>query len=73
MEAHEACNYPEHVLRLQKERQIWQKSKLIFTFFLWKTRVEASKFIMNSLKTLDFVTPNPFDTFSWQKRCFFNL
>ena len=26
-EALETWNYPEHVLRLQKERQIWQKSK----------------------------------------------
>ena len=25
--------------------------------------VEVSKVITNSLKTLDFVTPNPFDTF----------
>ena len=31
----ETCNYPEHVLRLQKERQIWQKSK-INLHFLWK-------------------------------------
>ena len=52
----ETCNYPEHVLRLQKEHQIWQKSKINLVF-LWKTGVEASKFIMNSLKTLDFVTP----------------
>ena len=66
-EALETWNYREHVLRLQKERQIWQKSKIILTFFLWKTRVEASTVITNSLKTLDFVTPTPFDTFSWKK------
>ena len=66
MEALESCNQPEHVLRLQKERQIWQKSK-INLFFLWKTIVEASKFITNSLKTLYFVTPIHFDTFPWQK------
>ena len=35
--------------------------------FLWKTRVEASKVITNSIKTLDFVTSIPFDTFPWQK------
>ena len=60
-EALETCNYPEYLLPLQKERQIWQKSK-IHLYFLWKTRVEASKVITNSLKTLDFVTPVPFDT-----------
>ena len=36
-EALETCNYPEHVLRLQKERQTWQKSK-INLLFLWKTQ-----------------------------------
>ena len=71
-EALENCNYPEHVLRLQKERQIWQKSK-INLHFLWKTRLEATKFITNSLKTLDLVTPIPFDTFPWQNNVIFNL
>ena len=36
-EALETCNYPEHVLRLQKERQTWPKSK-INLLFLWKTQ-----------------------------------
>ena len=38
-----------------------KKQKLVF---LWKTRVEASKVITNSLKRLDFVTTMPFNTFS---------
>ena len=63
----ETCNYPEHVLTLRKERQIWQKSKICLLFFCKKTRDEASKVITNSLKTLDFVTSIPFDTFFWQK------
>ena len=67
METLETWNYPEQVLRLQKERQIWQKSQIHLLFFVKKTRVEASKVITNSLKTFDFVTPIPFDTFSWQK------
>ena len=36
---------------------------------VWKTRVEASKVITNSLKKLDFVTPIPFDTFPWNVLC----
>ena len=63
----EKCNYPEYVLRLQKERQIWQKSK-IHLLFLWRTRVEASKVITNSLKTLDFVTKIP-----WKVLCDLSL
>ena len=51
----ETCIYPVQVLRLQNKRQIWQKSKINLLFFVKKTRVEASKFITNSLKTLDFV------------------
>ena len=47
-QAHETCSYPEYVLCLQKERQIRQKSKFNLFFFLWKTRVEASKIITNS-------------------------
>ena len=39
------------------------KSKINLLFFCGKTRVEPSKVITNSLKTLDFVTPIPFDTF----------
>ena len=54
----ETCNHTEFILRLQKERKIWQKSK-INLIFLWKTGVEASKVKTNSLKTLDFVTPIP--------------
>ena len=66
MEALETCNYPEYVLRLQKKVKYDKNQKLV-SFFLWKTRVEASKFVINSLKTLEFVTPIPFDTFPWQK------
>ena len=43
------------------------KIKNCFTFFVSKTGVEGSKFITNSLKTLDFVTPIPLDTIPWQK------
>ena len=35
-EALKTCNYPEQVLRLQKERQIWQKSKINWLFFCEK-------------------------------------
>ena len=35
-EALETCNYPEQVLRLQKERQIRQKSKTNLLFFCEK-------------------------------------
>ena len=38
------------------------KIKNSFTFFV-KNPCEASKVITNSLKTLGFVTPIPFDTF----------
>ena len=65
MDALETCNYPEQVLRLQKDRQIWQKIKKNKLLFLWETRVEASKVITNSLKTLDFVTPIPVHAFPW--------
>ena len=37
------------------------KIKNSVAFFV-KNRLEASKVIANSLKTLDFVTPIPFDT-----------
>ena len=33
-EALETCYYLEYVLRLQKERQIWQKSKTHLLFFV---------------------------------------
>ena len=33
-EALKTCNYPELVIRLQKERQIWQKSKIKLLFFV---------------------------------------
>ena len=39
-----------------------------FIYFLWKTRVQASKFITNSLETLDFVTPIPIESLPWQKQ-----
>ena len=57
----ETCNYPEQVLRLQKERQNvkYDKKQKFIYFFLWKTGVEANKLITNSLKTLDFVTLIP--------------
>ena len=48
------------------------KIKNSFTF-LWKTRVEARKVTTNSLKTLDFVTPIPFDTFPWNVLCDLSL
>ena len=32
----ETCNYPEHVLRLQNERQILQKSNINLLFFCEK-------------------------------------
>ena len=63
-EAFETCNYPEHVFRLQKERQTWQKSKKNYFFcekHVWKP------VITNSLKTTDSVTPIPFKTFPCQK------
>ena len=64
--AHKTCNYPEQVIRLQKHVKNDKNQKLIY-FFLWKTRVEASKVITNSLTTLNFVKPISFDNFSWQK------
>ena len=51
----------------------YDKSQKVISFFLWKTRVEASKVITNSLKTLDFVTPIPFDTFLDKNNVIFNL
>ena len=40
---------------------------------MWKTRVEASKVITNSPKTLAFVTLIPFDTFPWIVLCDLSL
>ena len=51
----------------------YDKNQKLISFFLWKTRVGASKFITNSVKTIDFLTPIPFDTFPWQKNVIFNL
>ena len=48
------CNYPEYVLRQQKERKIRQKSNLLF---LWKSGVEVSNGITLSFKKIDFGTP----------------
>ena len=48
-----------------KKNVKYDKNQKFIYFFFQKTRVEASKFITNSLKTLDFVTPIPFDTFPW--------
>ena len=56
-----------------KKGWIWQKTKIHFLFFLWKTRVEDSKVITNSLKTLGFVTPIPFDTLLWNLLCDLSL
>ena len=47
--------------------------KVMKAIFLWKNRVEASKFITNSLKTLNFVSPSPFDTFPWNVLCDLSL
>ena len=49
----------------KKNVLIDKNPKLIYFLFLQKTRVEASKFISSSLKTLDSV----FYTFLWQKCC----
>ena len=46
-----------------KKNLKYDKNQKFIYFFLWKTRVEASKVITNSFKTLEFVTPIPFDTF----------
>ena len=67
----ETCNCPEYVLCLQKNVKYDKNQKLIY-FFLWKTRVEASKVITNSLKTLNFVTTITFDTFPWNVLCDFS-
>ena len=58
---------------IQKQSYVYKKNvkydKNQKKNFLWETRVEASKVITNSVKTLDFVTPMLFDTFVWQKYC----
>ena len=46
-----------------KKNVKYHKNQKLMYFFLRKTRVEASKVITNSLKTLDFVTPIFFDIF----------
>ena len=43
-----------------KKNVIYDKNQILIYFFLWKTRVEASKVITNSLKTLNFLTTIPF-------------
>ena len=45
-----------------KKNVKYDKNQKLIYFFLWKTRVEASKFITNCLKTLDFVKPIAFNT-----------
>ena len=52
-----------------KKNVKFDKNQKFIYFFLWKTRVKASKVITNSPKTLVFVTPIPFDTFSWNVLC----
>ena len=48
-----------------KKNVKYDKNQKFIYFFLWKTRVEASKVITDSLKLLDFVTLIPFDTLTW--------
>ena len=43
------------------------KNQKLIKFSLWKTRVEASKVVTNSLKTLFFVSTIPSDTFPLQE------
>ena len=49
--------------RSTKRTSNMTKSKIHLVFFVKKTRVESSKVITNSLKTLDFVASIPFETF----------
>ena len=51
----------------------YDKNKKFIYFFLWKTRVEATKVIRNSLEILDFFTPIPFDTFPSNVLCDLSL
>ena len=51
----------------------YDKHQKFIYFFLWKTRVEASQVITNSLKTLVIVTPITFDTFPWNVLCDLSL
>ena len=53
-------------LKSTKKNVKYNKNQKLIYFFLWKTRVEASKLITNSFKTLDFVTPIFFDSFFGQ-------
>ena len=46
-----------------KKNLKYDKNEKIVYFFFWKTRLEASKVITNSLKTFDFVTRILFDTY----------
>ena len=57
----------QNMSSVYKKNAKYDKNQKFIYFFLWKTRVEASEVITNSLKTLGFVTPIPFDTFPWQK------
>ena len=65
----------QNKIYVYKKNVKYDKSRKLIYFLLWKTRVEASKVIPNSLKTFDFVTPILFDTFSRQdkKTVIFNL
>ena len=56
-----------------KKNVKYDKNQKLIYFFLWKTRVEASKVITKSLNTFDFVTPIPFDTFPWNVFCQLSL
>ena len=46
----------------KKNVKLDKNQKFIY-FFLWKTHVEDSQVIPNSIKTLDFLTSNFFETF----------
>ena len=56
-----------------KKNVKYVKNQINIYFFLWKTCVEATKVITNSLKTLDFMTPIHFDTFPWNVLCDLSL
>ena len=56
-----------------KKNVKYDKNQKLNYFFCEKPFFEASKFITNALKTLDFVTPIPIDTFPDKNNVIFNL
>ena len=68
-ETFETWNYPEYIWRLQKERKMCQKSNLIY-FFL-KNPCRSLWSHNKYFKNIRFCDTNSFDTFSWQKFCYF--